>query len=132
MGESITVRMWGWTQHVAQTAGQCIDAVAPRSPDLHVAQAEQAGWQLDAPDVYCPRCGATSGPAGFTDDGCAFCVGKPVAWDRLIRLGAYSQPLDQWIVAMKFARDWSWANWLGRRLGERIGQFEDGDKSVIS
>ena len=105
---------------IGQTFSEMAAAVWPKSWQRQVAQAQQNDWHIDLPEQFCPRCGASSGPSGYTDDGCAFCVGKRIAWDKIVRLAAYSPPVDQWIIAMKFHRDWSWAIWFGQQLGRQI------------
>lgn len=79
-----------------------------------------AGWRLDGAGAYCPRCGASSAAEALTATGCAHCRGRRIAWARTYRLGAYDQPLSDWIKAMKFGRLWPWCGWLGRRLGEQV------------
>ncbi len=82
-------------------------------------------WHADKPDSYCPRCGASCGPGGLTARGCAFCIGTEFPWHRLTRLGIYAPPLDEAIKAMKFARHWSMAGYLGRQLAQSLrGQSE--------
>ncbi len=82
--------------------------------------AAAAGWRADQPDVYCRRCGASTGPGEATDTGCAKCRSDRPAWDGVRRLGAYDGALRQWILAMKFARVWAWGPWLGELLADQI------------
>lgn len=84
------------------------------------AAARIMAWQADDPAEYCHRCGASVGVGEVTAGGCGNCRGRIVPWDRVWRLGAYTPPLDEWIIAMKFRRSWAWAPWLGRALAERI------------
>ena len=100
-----------------------LDAVAPTAVSLGLREAagtDGDAWRPDGPETYCPRCGASAGPGSVTSDGCAFCRGKAVAWQRLTRLGAYEEPLSDWIKAMKFGREWTWGRWLGQRLAEHV------------
>lgn len=91
-----------------------------------------ADWQPDEADDYCHRCGASAGPGSVLADGCAFCRGQALAWDRLTRLSLYDEPMDGWLKQMKFAGQWSWATRLGRLLGERVGEPIDPDKVVVT
>lgn len=75
---------------------------------------------MDAPGAYCGRCGLSIGPGAATERGCSACLERRPAWDRLVRLAPYAPPVDRWIRAMKFERDWSWATWFGARLGARM------------
>ena len=103
----------------------------PQPCQLEPAAARRDGWEVDALDGWCHRCGATAGPGAATPQGCAFCVGKPVAWDRIERLGSYSAPLDRWIIAMKFAGQWSWAPWLGSQLAPTVGAAGAADPAKV-
>ena len=60
------------------------------------------------------------GPGGATERGCAFCIHRPIAWDGTTRLGAYREPLDEWIIQMKFGGQWTWAQWFGRQLAGAV------------
>jgi ComF family protein len=100
--------------------GRAFDGWLPRSADVEVRSALEGGWLLDKPDAYCPRCGLSAGPGGRTALGCSACVDRPLPWRRLVRLAPYAPPVDRWILAMKFAGDWSWSTWFGQRLAERI------------
>ena len=73
-------------------------------------------WQPDEPNTYCRRCGSTASFAAMTLEGCPGCRGRRVPWHGVWRLGAYREPLSQWIVQLKFQRQWDWAAYLGRRL----------------
>ena len=100
-----------------------LDSVAPTAVSLGLRGAAETDgdiWHPDAPEAYCPRCGASAGPGSVTGDGCVFCRGKPIPWQRLTRLGAYDEPLSGWIKAMKFGREWTWGRWLDERLAERL------------
>jgi len=97
----------------------------PTTIEIQLQQARHNGWQIDRPDVYCHRCGSSAGPAGATVSGCAFCTGTTIAWDRIIRLSAYADPVSRWVVSMKFNRDWSWAPWFGRSLADAVQHTRD-------
>ncbi|MCC7147079.1 MAG: ComF family protein [Phycisphaeraceae bacterium] len=94
-------------------------------------RATLSGWQADAPSAYCHRCGISAGPGSVKVEGCSYCVGRKSPWDRVVRLGSYDAPLDQWIVRMKFAQDWSWGPWLGAKLAESVGRIGQGEKAAI-
>ncbi len=111
-----------------------LDGVAPTAVSLGLREGLVEGgeaWEPDALASYCPRCGASAGPGSVTGEGCVFCRGKAVSWDRLTRLGAYDEPLSGWIKAMKFGREWTWARWLGGRLAERVGPATDETRVVV-
>ncbi len=93
--------------------------------------AEAGSWEADGKERYCPRCGASAGPHSVTARGCAFCVDRPIAWDRITRLSAYAEPVDGWIKAMKFGRQWSWGPWLGERLAGVVGSPFDDRRVVV-
>ena len=75
----------------------------------------------DGQGAYCGRCGASAGEGAATARGCAFCVDRPVPWDRFVRLGEYHAPLSRWIVQMKFQRTWRWCERFGRELAAAPG-----------
>jgi ComF family protein len=88
-------------------------------------------WSPDPPEAYCPRCGATCGPAGLTAKGCPFCINVSLPWHRITRLGVYAPPLDEAIKAMKFARDWARAGWLGRQLAAVLTEPTEPQKLIV-
>jgi len=97
-----------------------LEVLLPSPQRFGRAAAAQTQWQPDAPDGYCRRCGVTAGPGAVTESGCTMCRGKPIAWQRAVRLGPYRPPLAEWIRQMKFHAGWPWAAWLGRQLAARI------------
>jgi ComF family protein len=101
---------------------------APTRWPLHgpTRAAAETGWSHDPPSAYCFRCGATAAVEAVGTDGCPFCVGRRLAWDRVVRLGEYADPLDQWIVEMKFRRGWWYAPWMGIQLAQALGRAIDG------
>lgn len=108
-----------------------LSRVLPTYCEQDLEAAEAAGWRIDEPGAYCGRCGASCGPGAATARGCAFCVGKPVPWHRLVRLGPYKEPLSDWILAMKFHKSWLWGRWFGERLAERVGEAPDAKRVVV-
>lgn len=107
-----------------------LDQVWPTVVSIELAQAK--GWEPDAADDYCQRCGASAGPGSVLTDGCTFCRGKKLHWDRVTRLSLYDEPMDGWIKQMKFAKQWAWAPHLGRLLAERVGEPIEQDKIVVT
>lgn len=82
-------------------------------------------WVADQVGDYCPRCGESVTPAGFDEKGCPQCRRLRLNWSRLVRLGAYQSPLEDWIHAMKFAGRWAWSDALGHQLA--LAVQADGD-----
>jgi len=76
-------------------------------------QIRQLGWQRDAIEKYCNRCGRSVGPSEEDEFGCSVCRNAVLMYDRVVRLGQYEFPLNQWVLALKFHRL--------RRFGERLG-----------
>ena len=112
----------------------CRGAVGELFPSIRLqelARAEADGFQIDAPDQYCGRCGASTGPGAATGRGCPACLGRRFPWRRVVRLAAYQPPVSDWIIAMKFHRQWPWAEWFGVELAEVIAELDpvegDGD-----
>jgi ComF family protein len=91
-------------------------------PPAVADELEQSEWSADEVGDYCVRCGATGPGEAMGPGGCAFCVNQRMPWDRVTRLGAYVPPLDGWIKAMKYRRQWPISPWMGRLLAERIGE----------
>jgi predicted amidophosphoribosyltransferase len=82
---------------------------------------ERSGFQRDAPEAYCHRCGDSVGPGEAGDDGCASCRGAARLADGVVRLGPYADPLRQWLLAIKYDQRWSeMAHQLGRLLGRAV------------
>jgi ComF family protein len=111
-----------------------LDELFPSALTGAVREAERDGWVIDGPERYCRRCGANTGPGCTSRPGCPRCLGRPIAWDGVIRLSAYSEPMCRWIVGMKFAGAWAWGPWLGRRLGESVAAavaVESGTRRVV-
>lgn len=86
---------------------------------------DEHGWQPDDDDAYCRRCGDSVGPGEASpDEGCATCrrgaeLSGGIA-DGVVRLGAYTDPLRDWIQSFKF-RGWiEMGETLGAKLGQRI------------
>lgn len=83
-------------------------------PDLGLCSACRA--RLRSPAAVCAVCALPL--SGFLPDGwrCAACREHPPAFDRLLALWSYEEPLDAVIQALKFRR----LDYLGRHLGEAI------------
>ena len=97
-----------------------LSTVIPRSCNERVEHARRQGWKIDQPNQYCQRCGTTVAPGAWGNNQCSRCTGKSIAWQRIVRLSAYDEPVSDWIVAMKFSGDWTWSPWFGRKLAEEI------------
>lgn len=100
-------------------------------PSIELGRSGERDWQADGPTEYCGRCGASAGPGSVTGSGCAVCVGEYLPWERVVRLGAYQRPMDQWITAMKFGGDWSRAVWLGCQIAREIRSMTPADRTVV-
>ena len=115
---------------VCRQANGLFDQVWPTVVSTELAEA--GDWQPDESDDYCQRCGASAGPGSVLADGCTFCRGKKLPWDRVTRLSLYDEPMDGWLKQMKFAKQWSWASHLGRLLAERVGEPIEQGKMVVT
>jgi len=111
----------------ADRCGSTLARLLPSTIQLQVQQADQSGWRIDTRDLYCHRCGSTIGPEAVTERGCPFCINESVAWDRLLRLSAYQDPMTAWILQMKYARAWTWADWMGKQLATLIENLPASD-----
>ncbi len=78
-------------------------------------------WQPDDVSDYCPRCGASIDATAQTPRGCPFCVHHRLPWQRLVRLGAYLPPVQDWVLGTKFGGQWRWSSALGELLARQIG-----------
>jgi predicted amidophosphoribosyltransferase len=82
----------------------------------------ETGWAPDDEGCYCGRCGASVGPGEVTPGGCGSCRDAPAPADGVVRLGAYSGRLREWVRAIKY-RGWAeMADALGRRLGAAVAR----------
>jgi predicted amidophosphoribosyltransferase len=91
-------------------------------------------WAPDAFDAYCDRCGAGVGVGEADEFGCAECRGRRFPWERLVRLGAYAAPLDEWVREIKFSAERRTARALGTALGRRLrdaGALRAGAVAVV-
>lgn len=88
-------------------------------PSIRRVMAE-TGWRPDMAGAYCVRCG--QGAAAFSADGagCPACEGRGRAWDRLVRVGEYREPLASWVRQTKFNRWRRRGHDLGAMLGRSI------------
>ena len=97
------------------------DHDAGRGPTLRQLQR----WQPEPTDRACPRCGITAPPETITPDGCAECCRKNLPWQRVVRLGRWDAPLDDWIRSMKFGGRWALTRTFGRHLARRLPDRDD-------
>ena len=100
--------------------GGGVDELFPSYCAEEIAAAIAAGWRVNSLADYCSRCGASCDATARTDRGCPFCVGHSVPWDRIVRLGPYSEPMDRWVRSMKFGRRWAWGRFFGAQLAQGI------------
>lgn len=121
----------GWFKAVRQTLAAGFDELFPPVVQQELREAEAAGWHIDPPTAYCPRCGATVGSGEATAKGCSHCIGEAIAWDRIVRLSMYTEPIAPWIIAMKYHKQWPWAPWFGEALARSIGPINDPAKTII-
>ncbi len=107
-------------QHAAQL-GTWLDDVQQTWLGWSLPPAQRAiadaQWKRDDANSYCRRCGSSVGAGEATDSGCGSCRGKSIPVDAVIRLGGYTDPLRQWIPAIKYQRWSDMAELLGRQLG---------------
>lgn len=108
-----------------------LSTVLPRSCDDRSEHAHRQEWQIDQPNQYCRRCGTTVAPGAWGNNQCSRCTGEPIAWQRIIRLSAYDEPVAGWIVAMKFASDRAWSPWFGRKLAEQLDTRDPPDHTIV-
>jgi predicted amidophosphoribosyltransferase len=85
------------------------------------------GWEADAIEETCPRCGGGVGVGEVDPNGCASCRPRRLAWDRSIRLGVYDGALRDGIQACKYHRDRRAGRLLGEALGRRVWSILTGD-----
>ncbi len=55
-------------------------------------------------------------------------------WRSVTRLSGYVEPMDGWIKAMKFGRQWAWGRWFGERLAtsfQAADQLAASDDNVL-
>jgi len=67
----------------------------------------------------CPRCGLQASPASTP---CADCAADPPPFARTVVLADYAPPLDRLVHALKFGRDASLAQPLGRALARCLAR----------
>jgi ComF family protein len=96
--------------------------LAPRALSVG-EQMQRLAWTRDAPDAYCARCGGDVGKGEATVEGCAQCRRTALAYDGVVRLGRYVDPLAGWIGELKFHQQPSVARTLGAMLGEAVGEW---------
>lgn len=113
----------------------------PVSPGWAV-RTREAGWNPDEFEEYCARCGhGRPAHASSSDHAktravpgihaqcpmCAEAASARPAFDRVVRLGAYTAPLDDWIREVKFGAFAELGRDLGRELGARVSQALQGE-----
>lgn len=114
-----------------QFGTRAISELFPSVRQELLQRVDKSGWHIDTPQSYCGRCGASVGLGAQTSSGCAYCIGKRTAWQKLVRLSAYQPPMDEWIRAMKFNGRWASANWLGRLLAQILDEPQQFDRTVV-
>lgn len=117
-------------RRVPATGLRWLDAAWPTVVDLELAAAED--WQPDEAGEYCPRCGASAGPGSLAPDGCVFCRGKKLPWQRITRLSLYDEPIEGWLKQMKFGKQWTWGRYFGAFLAPRVGEPMLSDRVVVT
>jgi predicted amidophosphoribosyltransferase len=93
-----------------------LDVVAPALPERMRVER----WSPDTAADYCSACALSVRRDELEEDRCAACRSgetKRPPWQRILRLGEYAPPLDQWIREVKFTR---WRR-LGLDLGRLLG-----------
>jgi len=107
---------------IAQIEETWLGVTSPTLSD----RAVEASWNPDSASSYCPRCGLSVGTyealdpldaAIPSDAGCRECRGKPLPWDRFVRLGIYTGLLREVVLEVKFSR----RRTLGRQIGALLG-----------
>lgn len=88
-----------------------------RSPPARVLASTR--WNPDSLETYCSRCGATLCQLGTE---CVKCPDRRLPYVRVVRVGAYEEPLSSWVRAVKFS---GWEA-MGQRLGVQLARaFEE-------
>lgn len=93
--------------------------IGVRSEPFHI-RAQEIGFEPDAPDAYCWRCGTSVGPSEADGVGCAACRRRRLAWSRCVRVGDYQGELRRAILEVKFTRFARLGFELGELLGDRV------------
>lgn len=75
-----------------------------------------SSWEADTPARYCSVCGGSALGRGCRPD----CMTAACPYHVVIRLGAYVDPLAEWIRTMKFERWHAMGEVLGRQLAASI------------
>ena len=87
---------------------------------------------LDRAGAACERCGAPIGPHVNPAGGCNYCVREQFAFDRVIRLGVYTDRLREACLLSKRARQEPLTAGLARLQWERRGDaFRDAAVDVV-
>ena len=121
-----TAKLGAWIDDVQQTwIGWSLPPAQRAIADVQ--------WKRDDANAYCRRCGSSVGVGEATDSGCGSCRGKSTPVDAVVRLGAYTDGLRQWIPAIKYQRWSDMAELLGRQLGVALteSKFLDVSRCVV-
>lgn len=76
----------------------------------------ESGWSPDRPGAWCLRCGSGRPVTSRSSRGCPECRGRRLPYDAIVRLGAYREPLDGWLLRIKRRRWHAMAETLGDLL----------------
>lgn len=74
------------------------------------------GWTPDRPGAWCLRCGSGRPVESRSSRGCPDCRGRRLPYEAIVRLGAYREPLDGWLLRIK-RRRW---HAMGEMLGDEL------------
>jgi ComF family protein len=88
-----------------------------------------SGWQPDEMADYCSCCGL-----GIRSHRCSRTCecGVRRSFSKVLRLGAYAEPLSDWICMIKFERWYSMAEFLGARMAHVLLDSLHGDGADTS
>lgn len=75
---------------------------------------------LANPGPGCPRCGTSIAQAAVTSAGCPACHLSRLPWESVVRLGNYTPPLSEALIALKYHGEWAWAPVLGGALAQLL------------
>lgn len=115
-----------WRDHLLDIERTWLGLERPPLADL----IREAAWRPEAAASCCARCGRTAGgdetldprDAAPAEAGCGSCRGRPMAWDRVVRLGEHEGLLRSVVLEIKFGRARGLGHDLGRELGRVIAE----------
>ena len=81
----------------------------------------ETGWSPDLPGRWCERCGSGRPAPSRSSRGCPDCRGRRLPFESIVRLGAYREPLDGWLLRIKRRRWHRMAETLGDLLARQCG-----------